>query len=45
MLRDAQADRWHEEVPFYPNRRARIEPKAEQASEAVDDVQMIVYAS
>ena len=32
-------------VPRYPNRRARIKPQAEQASQAVDDDQMIVYAS
>ena len=29
----------------YQNRRARIEPQAEQASQEVDDDQMIVYAS
>ena len=45
MLRDAQADHCHEKVPRYPNRRARIEPQAEQASQEVDDDQMIVYAS
>ena len=45
MLRDAQADRRHEEVSRYPNRWARIEPQAEQASQEVDDDQMIIYAS
>ena len=45
MLRDEQADRWHEEVPHYPNGRALIEPQLDQASQEVDDDQMIIYAS
>lgn len=45
MLQDAHADRWHEEVPRNPNRRAQIEPQVEQASQEVDDDHLFVYAS
>ena len=33
------------EVPRYPNRRAQIEPQAEQASQEINDDQIIIYAS